>query len=74
VVCICEDCKGYVIPFVGELLPLPLGAIKDGTDVDRRWAVEQSIMKFLHDCVRDLMKWKVEESGDTGVSGVPEEF
>lgn len=66
-ICQCEQCKQYVVPFVGELLPLPSAAIRDGTEADKRWAAEQAIMKFLHEAVRELFKYKIE-------SEIPKDF
>lgn len=71
VVCQCESCGGYVLPFAGELLGLPSGVIESGSDPDIRWAIEQVIMKTLHTAVRRLMRYKVpvEEESD-----VPDSF
>lgn len=59
VVCQCEKCKGYVLPFAGQLLELPSNTIESGSDADIRWAIEQVIMRLLHGGVKQLLKYKV---------------
>lgn len=60
VVCQCEGCKGYVVPFAGQLLGLPKSVVESGQDADIRWAIQQVIMKMLHEWVKSLLAHKVE--------------
>lgn len=71
VVCQCENCQGFVVPFAGQLLGLPRGVVEGGSDPDIRWAIEQAIMKMLHSGVKQLLRYKVttEES-----SRIPNSF
>jgi hypothetical protein len=58
-ICVCVECDNYVIPFAGELLPLPKYVVESGHDEDKKWAIVQVIMKMLHDGVRSLVSKKV---------------
>jgi len=58
VVCTCIECGGYVVPFAGELLPIPKLVVEQGQDVDIRFAIIQVIMKLLHGCVQEMLKQK----------------
>jgi DNA-binding FrmR family transcriptional regulator len=40
-------------------LGLPKGVVEGGTEADIRWAIEQVIMKMLHEGVKHLLKYKV---------------
>ncbi len=61
VVCQCERCQGYVVPFAGQLLDLPKSVIESGSDADIRWSIEQAIMRLLHKGIKQLLKYKVEK-------------
>lgn len=75
VVCQCENCKGYVLPFAGQLLGLPAGVIESGSDPDIRWAIEQVIMKALYAGVKQLLRYRVPvESEEEGGGNIPDSF
>lgn len=61
IVCQCERCQGYTVPFAGHLLGLPKNVIESGSEPDIKWAIEQVIMNLLHRGVKQLLAYKIEE-------------
>jgi len=64
VVCACLSCNQYVLPFAGQLLPLSKNVIDSGCEEDRRLAIIDAIMKFLHKCVKGLVAHKMIDSSE----------
>lgn len=66
VICKCEQCQGYVVPFAGYLLPLGKSLVENHThESELRFAVVQVIMKELHTLIRKLV---YEGIGDQGIN------
>jgi len=56
VICQCERCKEYVIPFAGMLLPIGKSIVENHTnEAELHFAIVQVIMKELYSLVRRLV-------------------